>query len=243
MTRTRLDARLAERAGCSRTKAAAMILAGQVTVDGQAARKAGQSVGADSVITWSDGPPPVSRAGGKLEPVLDDWKLTVTGLTALDCGASTGGFTEVLLRRGAGKVYAVDTGHGQLAWTLRNDLRVVSLERTDIRALQSLPDPVDVAVVDCSFISLRQVLPAVARLIRPGGPIIALFKPQFEVGKSVADRFAGVISDETVVEEAIREFRRWLQKERWRVRASAVAAVAGAKGNRERLFWLEAPPL
>ena len=239
----RLDVAVAERYGLTRSQAAAVIMAGRVTVDGRAGRKAGQPVAADARIEYDEAPLPVSRAAGKLAGALDQWSVPLKGKLILDVGASTGGFTQTVLNRGARHVYAVDVGHGQLAWPLRNDPRVTSLERTDIRKLapDTLPEPPDLAVVDVSFISLTQVLPAVARRLPPGAPVIALFKPQFEVGRRVASKYRGVISDPAVVEAAFTEFTDWLAAHDWTLRQSAESTVPGTKGNRERLVRLETP--
>lgn len=236
----RLDAKLAAQLDITRSKAAALILAGQVTADGQPARKPGQPVADDARLTVAS-PPPVSRAAGKLAPALDRWPITVKGRICLDVGASTGGFTETLLDRGARKIVAVDVGTGQLDWKLRNDPRVISLEKTDIRTLVKLPAAADLATVDVSFISLRQVLPALAKLLPPGSPVIALFKPQFEVGKQVANRYRGVVTDPAVIREALEPFQVWATEHGWKWRANVAAAVTGRRGNREQVIWLTTP--
>jgi 23S rRNA (cytidine1920-2'-O)/16S rRNA (cytidine1409-2'-O)-methyltransferase len=165
-------------------------------------------------------------------------------------GASTGGFTDLLLRRGATRVYAVDVGHGQLAWSLRNDPRVVVMERTNIRHLESLPEPVDCAVIDVSFISLRLVLPRVASLVRDGAWVVSLVKPQFEAGRAEADRGAGIISDPAIHRRVLRELLAWLgqtnpvQNERAQrrlyPRGLIASPIAGREGNAEYLLWLHA---
>ncbi len=236
-SKQRLDVRVAAEQQVSRTKAAAMIMAGEVRLTGGRLGTPGQSVSADEELVYTEKSDAVSRAAGKLTPALDQWKIEVTDKVALDVGSSTGGFTQVLLARNACKVYAVDVGRGQLDWQLRNDPRVVSLEQTDIRALE-LPERPTVVTIDVSFISLRKVLPAVARLVDDRAPVIALFKPQFEVGKPVADRFKGVISDETVVEQALEEFLVWATEKGWLVEHTMASAVVGTKGNRERLVLL-----
>jgi 23S rRNA (cytidine1920-2'-O)/16S rRNA (cytidine1409-2'-O)-methyltransferase len=238
--RQRLDALVAKQEGVSRTKAAALILAGRVTTGGRESPKPGQLIDPASPIEISDRAP-VSRAAGKLAPVLERWAIPVTGRVALDVGASTGGFTATLLAAGAAKVYAIDVGRGQLAWELRQDARVISLEQTDIRNLTELPEQPEVATVDVSFISLRQVLPSVASHLGPDAPVIALFKPQFEVGKAAADRGQGVISDEGLIENTLTELTEWLTAAGWRLREQLPAAVTGRKGNRERLLWLNTP--
>ena len=236
----RLDERLASEARVSRTKAAGLIMSGTVTIDGRPATKAGQLVAADAALSWGD-PPPVSRAAGKLAPVLRDWGIAVAGRIALDAGSSTGGFTEVLLQGGAKRVYAVDVGTGQLAWKLRQDPRVVCMERTDVRRL-ALPETPELATVDLSFISLRLALPSLENLLAPSSPVIALFKPQFEVGKDAANKGSGVITDEALISHTLEAFLAWATDRGWTHHKTAVSEVTGAKGNRERLLWLTSPP-
>ena len=203
-TRERLDVLLVARGlAPSRERAQALILAGRVLVGGQPATKAGTKYPADADLALHDLAPAAqyaSRGGLKLAHALEAFALDPTGLAALDVGASTGGFTDVLLQRGARLVYAIDVGQGQLAWQLRSDPRVVVLERTNIRHLAHLPDHAsgDCAVIDVSFISLRLVLPAVVALLVPGAWLVALVKPQFEAGKHEADRGGGVIRDPAV---------------------------------------------
>lgn len=240
MTR-RLDIVVAERFGLSRTQAAAAIMAGKVSQDGRLLTKPGQSVPDGAEVAYDGSRPAVSRAGGKLAGALETWSIPVQGLTALDVGSSTGGFTEELLKRGAEHVIAVDVGTGQLAWKLRRDDRVTSLERTDIRTLTELPRGVDLAVIDVSFISLTAVLPSVASLLEPGTPVIALCKPQFEVGRKVADKHRGVITDPALIEQAVSTVRSWLTDHHWKLQAEIDSPVAGTKGNVERLLWLETP--
>ncbi len=183
----------------------------------------------------------VSRAAGKLKPAFSEWHWNVSGEVIIDVGSSTGGFTQVLLEQGAQKVFAVDVGRGQLAWSLRNDSRVVSMEQTDIRDLTMLPEQPTAAVIDVSFTSLRNVLPAVAHLLPPAGMVAALFKPQFEVGKAIADRFRGVITDSAVVDKELQKFQSWLSAQDWTMRQKTASPIRGAKGNQEYLLWLVTP--
>ena len=181
----------------SRERARALIMAGQVVVNDHVADKAGQQVPVAAEIRLKgEALPFVSRGGLKLEKALEVFGIDVTGLTAVDVGASTGGFTDCLLQRGARKVFAVDVGYGQLAWKLRNDERVVNLEKTNVRYLTAdkLPESPDMAVIDASFISLDKVLPAVVKLVRDEGLVIALIKPQFEVGRGQVGK-GGVVRD------------------------------------------------
>ena len=200
--RERLDVLLVERGlAPSRERARALIMAREVQVNGQYVDKAGTMVprtATCAIVGDAAELRYVSRGGLKLERALDVFALNPEGRVCLDIGASTGGFTDVLLRRGATRVYAIDVGHGQLAWSLRTDARVVVLDRTNVRHLTSLPERGDCAVIDVSFISLRLVLPAVAGLLRPDAWIVALVKPQFEAGRAEADRGAGVISEPSV---------------------------------------------
>src|SRR5207302_1916408 len=168
-------------------------LAGAVLLDGRPATKASQPVAAEADLSLVDtGPDYVSRGAYKLAAALDHWAIDPLDLVALDVGASTGGFTDVLLRRGTRRVYAVDVGYGQLHYRLRSDPRVVSMERTNVRYLEKLPEAPDLAVADVSFISLRLALPPIFRLVRPGAPLIALIKPQFEAGRAQVGR-GGVV--------------------------------------------------
>ncbi len=192
----------------------------------------------------------VSRGGLKLERALDAFALDPADLVCLDVGSSTGGFTDVLLKRRARHVYAVDVGHGQLAWSLRTDPRVSVMERTNIRQVERLPEPVDCAVCDVSFISLRLVLPRIAALLAPGGWAVTLVKPQFEAGRAEADRGRGVISDPDTHRRVLRELLAWLAA--WPERAArdetagppliarglTGSPIAGRDGNHEYLLWL-----
>ena len=181
----------------------------------------------------------VSRGGLKLEKALATFQLSPAGLVALDVGASTGGFTDCLLEHGARRVYAVDVGHGQLAWTLRNDPRVVVMEHTNIRHLTSLPEPIQCVVIDVSFISLRLVLPAIIPLLAPEAWIVALVKPQFEAGKTEADKGSGVITDPVVHTRVLEELQEWIQKNTpFKVRGLTDSPILGRDGNREFLLYL-----
>ncbi|HEY3248965.1 MAG TPA: TlyA family RNA methyltransferase [bacterium] len=241
----RLDQLLVER-GLAPTPARAqgMILAGEVSVDGTAVTKAGTPVRpAAAIVIHPHGEPFVSRGGLKLEHALDAFHLDVRGLVALDVGASTGGFTDCLLRRGVRRVYAVDVGTGQLAWSLRTDPRVVSLERQDIRGLRpaQLGAGVDLATVDVAFVSLFRVLPAMAPLVRSGGPIVALLKPQFEVGPKVAK--GGVVRDPAAHTAVLREAADHAGRLAWTVRGVVASPIAGPEGNLEFFLLLDRDPV
>jgi 23S rRNA (cytidine1920-2'-O)/16S rRNA (cytidine1409-2'-O)-methyltransferase len=255
MGKRRLDALLVDRGLAeSPEKARALVMAGQVTVDERPAPKAGVLVADDAALAVDLGPRYVSRGGEKLEHALAAFGLDVGGLVAADIGASTGGFTDCLLQHGAARVYAIDVGRGQLDYKLRGDPRVVSLESVNARELEVLPEPLDVATIDVSFISLRLVLPAVARLLvtapRPRvslkadppkdavGTIIALFKPQFEAAKSEVPR-GGVIRDPQLHSMLIGRFAAWCVANGFGIRDLVASPILGTEGNREFLFWLE----
>ena len=242
----RLDQALVERGLCpSREKAKRAVMAGEVKINGQPARKASESVKPEDQLTLTAPEKFVSRGGHKLEHALKHFQIEVTNLTAIDLGASTGGFTDCLLQRGAAKVYAVDVGQGQLAWTLRNDSRVVVMEKTNARLLTPamFPTPfapVDLVVIDCSFISLRRILPPAVALLRPSGKVVALIKPQFEAGKAEADKTAGVITDSAIHERVVRElgeFVTGLPGMRWR--GVTESPLLGPAGNKEFLVLIE----
>ena len=221
-------------------------MAGEALVDGRAVTKAGEMIPETAAVSLASPPAElryVSRGGLKLERALDAFALSPTDRVCLDVGASTGGFTDLLLRRGARRVYAVDVGHGQLAWSLRTDPRVVVMERVNIRHMEPLPEPVECVVIDVSFISLRLVLPRVASLIAPDGWVVALVKPQFEAGRAEADRGRGVISDPATHRRVLRDLLDWLES--WPAPEAALAPlglivspISGRDGNHEYLLWL-----
>ena len=208
-SRTRLDQLLVERGlAPSREKARALIMAGAVATGTQRLLKPGVMVALDLPVSLEAAPRFVGRGGDKLERALTTFKLDVTGMTALDAGASTGGFTDCLLQHGASQVYAVDVGHGQLDYRLRRDPRVVCLEGVNIRNGLSLPTLCDMATIDVSFISLELIVPPVVRALRPGAPIVALIKPQFEVGKGKVGK-GGVVKEPALHLEVLSRILRW----------------------------------
>ena len=236
MAKRRLDALLVDRGLAeSPEKARALVMAGQVTVDERPAPKPGFLVAEDVSLVVDLGPRYVSRGGEKMEHALSSFGIDVTGLVAADIGASTGGFTDCLLQHGAIRVYAIDVGRAQLDYTLRNDPRVVSMESVNARELSSLPEPIDIAVIDVSFISLRTILPAVAKLLKPEGPIIALFKPQFEAARDEVPR-GGVIRDAQLHASLIGRFAAWLVTNGFSIQDIVASPILGAEGNREFLF-------
>lgn len=244
--RVRIDQALVTRGLCeSRERAQRAIMAGQVQINGQRVHKASQTVAPDDDITLLAPERYVSRGGFKLEHALRHFALTVTSNVAIDLGASTGGFTDCLLQHGAAQVYAVDVGHGQLAWTLRQNPRVVVLDRTNARHLTraQLPPPfagADLVTADCSFISLRHVLPATVALLRASGRVVALIKPQFEAGKAEADRGGGVITDPAVHQRVLAELADFVgQQTTLRWVGVTESPLLGPAGNKEFLALLE----
>jgi 23S rRNA (cytidine1920-2'-O)/16S rRNA (cytidine1409-2'-O)-methyltransferase len=242
----RLDVALVERGLCeSREKAKRAVMAGQVLVNDQPARKPSDTVGADDHLQLVTGEKYVSRGGDKLEHALRHFRLEVSGQTAIDLGAATGGFTDCLLQHGAAKVFAVDVGRAQLAWKLRHDRRVVVMEKVNARHLTPAAfrqpfKPVDLVVIDCSFISLRKILAPAVALLRPHGKIVALIKPQFEAGKAEADKGAGVIKDPAIHERVLRELREFVAGQpRLQWRDITESPLLGPAGNKEFLVLIE----
>ena len=235
----------------SREKAKRAVMAGLVRVNGNVARKASDSVRDSDNLALDATEKFVSRGGHKLEHALQHFSLDVHGLTAVDLGASTGGFTDCLLQHGAARVFAVDVGQGQLAWKLRNDERVVVLEKTNARDLtgvklsavsgQQAAVAVPLVVIDCSFISLRKILPAASGLLTPAGRIVALVKPQFEAGKAEADKGEGVITDPVVHARVLAELEAFVKAELPAVawRGVTESPLLGPAGNKEFLVLLE----
>ncbi len=236
--KVRLDALLLERGlAPSRERARALVLAGQVRVNGTVVSKAGTAVKPDAEVALVQPDHPyVGRGGLKLAHALEAWLLPVEGRDALDIGASTGGFTDVLLRRGARSVIALDVGHGQLDWRLRNDPRVVVLEGVNARALtpSALPHLVDIVTIDVSFISLRLVLPPVPALLRPDGDVVALIKPQFEAGRAEVGR-KGLVTDPAVHDRVLAEIAEAAAAAGLRRIGTTPSPITGATGNQEFL--------
>jgi len=231
----RLDVLLVERNLVqSREQARQLIRAGSVLVEGQVLDKPGVQVPVEANITLKAICPYASRGGLKLAAALDAFWIDPAGLITVDVGASTGGFTDVLLQRGAHKVYAIDVGYGQLAWRLRQDPRVVVMERTNIRYLTGLPELVDLAVVDVSFISLELVLPVVKKLLKPEGQIVGLIKPQFEAGREQVGK-GGVVRDPQVHRAVLYRVLSWARAHGLFTRGLIRSPVVGPAGNVEFL--------
>jgi 23S rRNA (cytidine1920-2'-O)/16S rRNA (cytidine1409-2'-O)-methyltransferase len=240
MAKLRLDQLLIERGlADTRAKAQALVLAGRVFSGDRRLGKPGQSLAGDIELeVRAPGVPYVSRGGIKLAHGLDHFGIDPHGSVALDVGASTGGFTDVLLQRGAARVYAVDVGHGQLDWRLRNDPRVVVLEKTNARQLtrEIVPEAVDLVVCDVSFISLELALPAALALAGNDARLVALIKPQFEVGKGQVGK-GGVVRDPALHDMVCARIARWLGDEQaWQVLGVTASPITGPKGNREFLI-------
>ncbi len=237
----RLDVLLVERGFFeTRQKAQAVIMAGQVFADGKRVDKAGTALAPQvELAVKGQALPFVSRGGLKLERALDCFQIDLTGVSAIDAGASTGGFTDCMLKRGAVKVYAVDVGYGQLAWSLRSDPRVVSMERTNVRYLtrEQIPEPLDFATVDVSFISLKLILPALRPLLREEGQVVCLVKPQFEAGKEKIGK-KGVVRDPAVHLEVLEQFLRHAEESGFFVKDMTYSPVRGPEGNIEYLGHL-----
>lgn len=243
MPRQRLDAALVERGLFpSRARAQAAVIAGHVRVDGRSDVKPGQQVGPDAALAVVDGPRFASRGGLKLHHALGRLGVDVAGARALDVGASTGGFTDVLLARGAHSVIAVDVGYGQLAWRLREDPRVRVLDRTNARALEPamLPWTPDLAVMDVSFISSALVWPAVARCLRPAYRALVMVKPQFEVGRDNVGS-GGVVRDPALRHQAVVRVAAAMQREGAVITDAVDSGTPGPKGNREVFLLAEGP--
>jgi 23S rRNA (cytidine1920-2'-O)/16S rRNA (cytidine1409-2'-O)-methyltransferase len=235
----RIDRLLMERGLVeSRERGQALILAGQVLVNGTKLEKAGTPVLEDAEVRLLGEPQPyVSRGGLKLEGALRAFGLSVAGLVAIDVGASTGGFTDCLLMHGAARVYAVDVGYGQLAWKIRQDPRVVVVERTNIREMDPdlVPEPVDLAVIDVSFISLEKVVPSVMRFLKPGARLVALIKPQFEVGREQVGK-GGIVRDNAARSAAVEQVSRFVSGLGFAVEGVVPSPISGQDGNLEFLL-------
>jgi len=239
ISKLRLDRLLTERGLVeSRERGQAIIIAGQVLVNGQKVEKAGSLVQGDADIRiLGEQMPYVSRGGLKLEKALAAFTLDVKEKTCLDVGASTGGFTDCLLQHGAKKVYAVDVGYGQMAWKIRQDPRVVVIERTNIREIDPslIPEKTDIVVIDVSFISLEKVIPHILRFLNPGAAIIALIKPQFEVGKGQVGK-GGIVRDEAAREAAKDRIAAFVAAQGFEVKGLIRSPITGQDGNVEYLM-------
>lgn len=225
----------------SRERAKTTVMSGLVFVNGQRADKPGMQVSPDvNVEVKGTALPYVSRGGLKLEKALKVFPIDVNGKVCIDCGASTGGFTDVLLKNGAAKVYSVDVGYGQLAWSLRNDERVVNMERTNIRYISSeqIPEPLDICVIDLSFISVKLVLPAVCALLKDDAQLVCLIKPQFEAGREEVGK-KGVVRDKAVHLSVIESVLSFAPTVGMTVMGLDFSPIKGPEGNREYLCYMK----
>jgi 23S rRNA (cytidine1920-2'-O)/16S rRNA (cytidine1409-2'-O)-methyltransferase len=240
MTKVRLDVLLVDRRlAPTREKARALILAGAVLVGEQCVDKAGALIDPQiSLRIKGELSPYVSRGGLKLKGALETFEINVENLVVLDAGASTGGFTDCLLQEGAKKVYALDVGYGQLAWQLRQDPRVVAIERTNIRYFdgRGIEEDLDMATVDASFISLRLIIPPICRLVRQGGFILALIKPQFEVGRKQVGKH-GVVREPALHQQVIEEMKIFFQETGLEVLGTCESPLVGPSGNHEFFIY------
>jgi 23S rRNA (cytidine1920-2'-O)/16S rRNA (cytidine1409-2'-O)-methyltransferase len=240
MPKIRLDVLLMERGLAeSRAKAQALIMAGQVRVNDQVALKPATAIDPKSTLTVDHGPRFVSRGGEKLDAALEAFGIDVKDLVCVDVGASTGGFTDCMLQRGATKVYAIDVGKGILHWKLRNYARVVVMEETNARHVESLPEKVSFATVDASFISLKILLPVVKNWLAENAQLLCLIKPQFEAGKKDVARGDGVIRDPQIHRQVLLDILSFAQKEGFGLLGLIKSPLLGPKGNAEFLVWLD----
>jgi 23S rRNA (cytidine1920-2'-O)/16S rRNA (cytidine1409-2'-O)-methyltransferase len=238
MTKQRLDNILVARELTeTRNKAQALIMAGEVIVDGKVITKPGTLIPAESAISLKEQPQYVSRGGIKLAHVLDEFKIDVTSLIVMDIGASTGGFTDCLLQRGASRVYAIDVGYGQIDYKLRQDPRVVTIDRTNARNPFSLPEKTDMAVIDVSFISVTKIIPEILTHLKPVSNIIVLLKPQFEAKRSEIGK-GGIIKDPGIHTLVIARFVKWITENNLRFRGVTTSPILGSEGNKEFLIAL-----
>ena len=242
-SKERLDKVLFEKGlAASRERARALIMEGKVLVNGHPAAKAGELVGSDAlVVLRGEDIPYVSRGGLKLEAALRHFNITVSDKIAMDVGSSTGGFTDVMLQRGALRVYCIDVGYGQLAWKLRQDPRVILLERTNIRHLEKerIGEQIDIATIDVSFISLNKVIPKVLEFLKEGGELVALIKPQFEVGKGEVGK-GGIVKDGAKRQAAVARVQGELESLGLRIMGTIESPILGQKGNVEYLLYATA---
>lgn len=242
MGKRRLDSLMVEqKLAESREKAQALVMAGKTFIDGRPAAKPGQMVDEAAQISVTAPSPYVGRGGLKLAHALAEFRLEVRHRIALDVGASTGGFTDCLLQHGADRVYAVDVGYGQLDYRLRVDPRVVVMERVNAHHPFALPEKVELATIDVSFISLEKVIPNVVQHLKPQGDMALLFKPQFEVGRGKVGK-GGIVRQPLLHAEALGRFLVWAIDTGLRLKGLTTSPILGAEGNKEFLAWLQTRP-
>lgn len=235
----RLDNLVARKISNSRTKAQAIIMAGQVFVEGKKSDKPGTMINSSSDIKVKELFPYVSRGALKIEKAHKEFRIDFKDKIVCDIGSSTGGFTDYALQNGAKKVYAIDVGKGQLAQKIREDNRVKVMEETNIKNVNSLPEKIDIFVTDVSFISVKIVLAQIKKIQKEDFKVIALVKPQFEVGKEVADKFRGVITNQDIQEEVLENIKEYARTLSYTIKGETVSPIKGAKGNKEFLLYLK----
>lgn len=240
----RLDILVAKKEGISRKKAQSLIMAGSVLVEGKVSDKSGTSIDEGLGITIKESFPYVSRGALKLERAVLDFKINLKDKIVCDVGASTGGFTDYSLQSGAKNVFAIDTGYGQIDQKLREDARVILMEKTNIKKVEELPEKIDIFVIDVSFISLTKVLPAIKKIIDCSNKgketdVVALIKPQFEVGKEIADKTRGVIKDNKIQLDTVSKIGEFAEEIGFKVKGITESPIKGAKGNREFLIYIK----
>ncbi|KKQ95184.1 MAG: Hemolysin A [candidate division CPR2 bacterium GW2011_GWC1_39_9] len=226
----------------SRERAKRLVMAGQVYIDEQQVQKPAEQVDVEANVWVKEAFPYVSRGALKLEKAFQEFNLDFQDKIVCDIGASTGGFTDFVLKNGAKKVYAIDVGYGQLAHKLRQDMRVINMERTHFLDVQNLPEKIDIFVCDVSFISLKKIIPHIKSIIQDQtqkADIICLVKPQFEVGKEIADRYKGVITDQKIRTDALNDIVTFTQSQGFEVLGQAESPIEGAKGNKEFLIYFK----
>lgn len=249
MKKQRVDILLVERGLAeSRSQAQRLVMAGQVRSEGEIVLKPSQSLPSSAELVVEQGPRYVSRGGEKLEAALQSFSLRVDGWVCADLGASTGGFTDCLLQHGAARVFAIDVGQGILHWKLRQDERVIIMEKTNARFLERLPEPVDLVTIDASFISLKLLLPVVSGWLKPpasggmqSGNVLALIKPQFEAGRKQTSRGDGVIRDHAIHRQVLSDVLGFSESDGYGVQGLITSPLLGPKGNVEFLAWLAYP--
>lgn len=234
----RIDILLSDKLQITRAKSQAMIMAGEISVQDKLITKSGQEFPEDVKIIVKNKFPYVSRGALKIEKAINEFKIDLKDKIICDIGASTGGFTDYVLQNGSKKVYAIDTGYGQLDQKLRNDSRVINMERTNIRDIHCLPEEIDLFVIDVSFISLKKVLPQ-CKKISEHSSVLALIKPQFEVGKKIADKTKGVIKDESIRTNVVSEISDFSKSLGYKIQGVVESPITGAKGNVEFLIYLK----
>ena len=239
MVKKRIDNLLVEKGLVeTRAKAQAIIMAGDVLVDGKPVLKSGTLVNQEAEISVNEPPPFVSRGGLKLDYALTQFSVSVKGTVAADIGASTGGFTDCLLKRGVSRVYAVDVGYGQLDYRLRQDNRVVVMDRVNARNMPDIQEKLDLVVIDVSFISVRKIIPAITGLLKEKGNIIVLVKPQFEAERKEVGK-GGIIRQPEIHARVLGRFISWVTDNKYRLKGLVGSPIEGASGNREFFAWLK----